>query len=239
MTTPADTATPHRASLRISTTSADASYRKHAALHTNRQHEDTDATLCYRYGIMSATTDLVRTLLAPNITTGKYSTVFVGNVAACLNDGTTNVATIFHAIGSLEGAHKNRPERTRPPTLFRRPPLKGLWHKHFHEGTIASMALNIQNHWNGRLDQLISKHFHTGEVVTQEAISGLVHDLVIKGYADRGQAGKITGEWIVFAKQDGINYYLTLGVHGDDDAIAKRVRMCIAEFPQVRTLKHI
>jgi hypothetical protein len=36
---------------------------------------------------MSATaTDLVRTLLAPNITTGKYSTVFVGNVAGCLND---------------------------------------------------------------------------------------------------------------------------------------------------------
>jgi hypothetical protein len=187
----------------------------------------------------AAATDLVRTLLAPNITTGKYSTVFVRDVAACLENGTTNVATIFHAIGSLEGAHKNRPERTRPPSLFRRPPLKGLWHKHFHQGTIPSLALNLQNHWNGRLDQLIGEHFHIGEVVTQEAVSSLVHDLVIKGYEDRGRAGRITGEWIVFAKQDGINYYLTLGVHGDDDAIAKRVRMCAAEFPHVSVLERI
>ena len=46
---------------------------------------------------------------------------------------------------------------------------------------------------------------------------------------------KGTGEWIIYARLDSTNYYLTLGVHGDDEAISRRVRNCLNEFPELAT----
>ncbi len=60
--------------------------------------------------------------------------------------------------------------------------------------------------------------------------------LVNGGYMERRAASKLTGEWIVFARHGGANHYLTLGAHGDDHAIAARVRACASEFPHVTGL---
>jgi hypothetical protein len=54
---------------------------------------------------------------------------------------------------------------------------------------------------------------------------------------ERANDGRLTGEWIVFAKQDGVNYYLTLGVHQDDEAIWRRCKACAAEFPDLRIIQ--
>jgi hypothetical protein len=43
------------------------------------------------------------------------------------------------------------------------------------------------------------------EQVVREFIQRYVHH----GYLERGRNGKMTGEWIVFAKQDNEAYYLT------------------------------
>ncbi len=44
----------------------------------------------------------------------------------------------------------------------------------------------------------------------------------------------MTGEWIVFAKHNGKNFYLTLGVHQEDNAsVALRIWQCGWEFPFV------
>jgi hypothetical protein len=60
---------------------------------------------------------------------------------------------------------------------------------------------------------------------------------VMKGYSDRARNSKLTGEWIIFAKHDDRNYYLTLGVHGDDAAIWDRCRSCADEFPELAILR--
>jgi hypothetical protein len=54
------------------------------------------------------------------------------------------------------------------------------------------------------------------------------------GYRERSQSGEITGEWIIFARQNDVNYYLTLGSHTEgDEAIRQRVLDCCAEFPNL------
>jgi hypothetical protein len=62
------------------------------------------------------------------------------------------------------------------------------------------------------------------EQVVREFIQRYVHH----GYLERGRNGKMTDEWIAFAKQDNETYYLTLGAHTEDDeAIWRRCKsMC-------------
>ena len=64
-------------------------------------------------------------------------------------------------------------------------------------------------------------------------IGFLAHEIVIGGYHNRSDRGRLTGEWIVYASQNGRNTYLTLGIHGDDDAIFGRVLNCVDEFPDL------
>jgi hypothetical protein len=56
---------------------------------------------------------------------------------------------------------------------------------------------------------------------------------VVQLYADRARAQELTGEWIVFAKHEGKNYYLCLAGHdeGDDHIFARISDGCAYEFP--------
>ena len=51
-------------------------------------------------------------------------------------------------------------------------------------------------------------------------------------FKKRKKDNKLTGEWIVFAKNLGINYYLCLATHNDDDnSIYNKIKHnCTQEF---------
>ena len=173
------------------------------------------------------------------VVTGQYSQVLVTDLLTHLRNDTLDLHDVYDAIGALEGAAHTRPSATKPESQFRRPPLKGFWHKHHHHGSMISLVKNIHNHWaKGGVADLVARHLEGEPVVTSQLTSRLAHEYVITGYQDRASARELTGEWILFAKHGGINYYLTLGKHGEsDDAIAHRVRQCEAEFPGVRLLE--
>ena len=60
----------------------------------------------------------------------------------------------------------------------------------------------------------------------------LSQKMFINGLKNRRDSNAETGEWIVFAKYKGENYYLTLGLHTENDQeIYQRVASCKAEFP--------
>ena len=61
----------------------------------------------------------------------------------------------------------------------------------------------------------------------------IVHQLVLGGLDERAGAQRMTGDWIIFAKREGRNFYLGLGTHDDDDeALYQRLRQGSEwEFP--------
>lgn len=51
-------------------------------------------------------------------------------------------------------------------------------------------------------------------------------------------AGELTGEWIVYARHEGVNYYLCLGKHDShDDHLRSHIDgICCKEFPFLTAL---
>ena len=138
---------------------------------------------------------------------------------------------------------------TKPEEQFKKEPLKGLWHKHY--GSSRFMGKNLTNHWKLQ-DKSTSKKFHEMALETSKSygqngflptidspieLRRFTADLAqnfIAGLKEREDSKELTGEWIVFAKHAGSNYYLTVAHHGEknrDRNILMRVRSCKTEFP--------
>jgi len=138
---------------------------------------------------------------------------------------------IIVELDNIENGDGNT--QTKLATEFRRPPLTGLWHKHFfcHHFVVP----NIQNALRGgKLGELINNVMDpSNATITEEMISELAHRITNEPIENRANDQRLTGEWIVFAKENGMNYYLCLSTHNtDDQKIANRIREhCIREFP--------
>lgn len=168
--------------------------------------------------------------------TGRYSAGLVRELGAHFENETANVFPIFGAIAALEGAKSARPSRTKDASPFDRHKwLKGLWHVHYTQAQF--MRRNLELHWKPvhRQNRLIKDSFDGWEL--WQAVRDFSKRYV-EGYLQRGDDNELTGEWVVFAKQDGVNYYLTLGTHKkEDEAIWRRCKACAPEFPGLRIIQ--
>ena len=149
------------------------------------------------------------------------------------------IPTNFPATLSLH--HFHRSTGTKPAQRFERLPLKGLWKKHYLIGGLRSYAVNLKAGAGkrGREFKKIVKSRHTPDTPPQEVAKNIADD-ICQIYAGRAQAQELTGEWIIFAKHEGKNYYLCLATHTQgDDEIFRMVRDgCVGEFPFLRSLLH-
>ena len=177
-------------------------------------------------------TPYVREHLDLHMVNGRYSVSLAHELANMYEGRTGNVFAVFDEIAGLEGHPIARPSLTKPPSRFTRSPLRELWHKHYHQADF--IPTNVENHWRANSFADHIKNAVAKMSVPNHKLTGfMLHELVISGYQDRSQAGRLTGEWIIYARQDERNTYLTLGTHGDDDAIYERVRACANEFPDL------
>ncbi len=141
---------------------------------------------------------------------------------------------ILDELDFLEGLRVN--SRTKPAMPFDSPALKPLWHKHFSAS--RHVLKNIGIRWaldrkgNRDLDGLIGSIAKAG---SDRWADQLCHQIVIGGYAERAQRGRLTGDWIIFAKHDRRNYYLDLATHtegNDGQTLMEKIRLgSEAEFP--------
>lgn len=139
---------------------------------------------------------------------------------------------VIEELQNLENGDGNT--ETKLATEFRRPPLASLWHKHFFSHHF--LITNIQNALKGgKLDRLVNDVMNPSKstIITKEMISELAHRVTHEPVEERANNQKLTGEWIVFAKEGGKNYYLCLNTHNaGDQQIADRIKNnCIREFP--------
>ena len=141
----------------------------------------------------------------------------------------------FEIADEIRGLERSEcSTRTKPATRFSRKPLEGLWHKHFFSARF--MAHNIVNHLGGgKLERLVNEIFDPDKspVVTEEMINELAYRVSVESFEQRAGKGKLTGEWIVFAKYEGQNYYLCLATHhASDQSIHDKIKaVCWREFP--------
>lgn len=165
----------------------------------------------------------------------RYSWLFVLNVLLYERIHGIDPSHIIDEIKALEGAG-HKPE-TKPSTMFAREPLKGLWHQHFFAAHFVPH--NISNHLAGdRLKKLVEEVMDPAKsaVVTQEMINELSHRLVHESMEQRAADKKLTGEWIIFAKHNGQNYYLCLATHETGDQIIFnniKTGDCLQQFPEL------
>lgn len=103
-------------------------------------------------------------------------------------------------------------------TEFRKYPLKGFWHKHYFSARFIGHNLWNQTR-NGKLEKLVREVYdpQKSPVVTKAMNKEFAKKLISGSLDERQEQNRLTGEWIVFAKYKGHNYYLCLGTHNGED----------------------
>ncbi len=163
---------------------------------------------------------------------GRYSHLFLLNLYSMEKHQGIPPDLVTQEIKSLEQGSQSY---MKPETPYKRKPLRGLWHKHFFASLPSTVAHNLSNELGRRgVRQAVETAFHPskGDRVTPEMISDLVSAIVEKPFQKRSDEGRLTGEWIVYAKHRDQNYYLCISSHKHgDDAIAGNLRtVCCREF---------
>ena len=141
-------------------------------------------------------------------------------------------------INALEGL--GPPSQLKAPIQNKYPPLKGLWHKHYQLNGLRSLAMNIGNalkrYGLPYAQQKVNEAKAAGELryFSAEDVKPIVNDALHNNFVQLGKDGAVSGEWLVFAKHEGNNYYLCLTTH--DTSQHAQVRqtidaMCCREFP--------
>ena len=153
-----------------------------------------------------------------------------------------NPQPVIREIKAMEG--QIPPTGTKPPTQFKGPWLGGLWHKHFEDTNLASMAINLKNGWKDQGMELFKQRIADAEngtapkFFTIDDVPAMVDDLVSGTYRRRKAAQKLTGEWIVYAIHEGKNYYLGLWQHSNGDEMLRQniERNCLTQFPFLKDI---
>lgn len=153
----------------------------------------------------------------------RVSTVFLMQTLKLQINRVVNIHSIIEEIKVLEGISSK--SFTKKAESFKREPLKGLYKKHFFNARF--LLRNINSHYgidfggNKFLDEVIKESF-----TKADAANHFAHNYIVGAYESRVRQSKVTGEWIVFQKFEGKNYYLTLAAHTEeDDLIYERVKM--------------
>ena len=147
-------------------------------------------------------------------------------------EGVTDITPrIADQIDILEG---RRPARgMKGPDQFKHLPLRGLWKAHYLRHAREAVPINILhevrrkgNRADAYLAEVIENRpeDRVGTDFTLEEVEKLIGDYAAKVgelFESRQERGALTGEWLVFAKHEGQNYYLALGVHSEDVVTAQ------------------
>ncbi len=172
-----------------------------------------------------------------NMPNAIFTSLFLTQLRQLRDGAILDTFHISDEIKSIEGVERRT--STKPATQFQRPPLKGLWHQHFFNPRFIPQ--NIGSHWklgsggSPELLEMFAEEMAAEEsgIVTKGLINRIAYRFIDGAFRDRASAGRITGEWIIFAKHEGKNFYLTVGLHGEDDAVIyeRVMKWCKPEFP--------
>lgn len=193
-------------------------------------------------GAMSDLLAFAKVIGLESATSGRYSVLLLLQLFGATKSGMLNPAKVVGQIRTLEGTEIGYGLKAATP--FKRPPLQGLWHQHYLEDGVRSMAINIHKGlrrfglpW---VKQRIADAKASGEkrYFTVADVPQIADDAVASNWARLKQHSALTGEWIVFAKHEGNNYYLSIAEHnGDHLSLRTQIdAICVKEFPFLKDI---
>lgn len=146
-----------------------------------------------------------------------------------------NVQPILDLIASIEDDEFD--PSIKGPDEFKYEPLKGLWKAHFFDSMF--LLKNVQLNWakEKKIKNLIKTEMEKSKEkkIGKEFISRLAHKFVFGGLGERADKGKLTGEWLIFGKYEGKNYYLAVCRHTadeqDKEVYSSLKKYCGDEYP--------
>ncbi len=176
------------------------------------------------------------------VITGRYSVLLLLELFGGCKSGMQNPAKIVSQIRILEGVEANR--GLKAATQFKHLPLQGLWHQHYFEDGLSSMAQNIRKGlvrfglpWVEQKiadakDSVEKKYFSIVDV------PHIANDAINANWQRLRDAEALTGEWLIFAKHEGKNYYLSLGKHkGEHEMLRTQIEaIAVQEFPFLKDI---
>jgi len=170
-------------------------------------------------------------LAAPN----RYSWILVADMLINLEVNGIDPTQIVHEIKALENPTKI--SHAKPATQFKHPPLYPLWHKHYFSAHFLAHNIHAELNRGGKLEKLVEEVLDPNKspVITKEMINELSHRVTHEPFESRANDGRITGEWLVFAKHNGQNHYLCMATHdtGDQAIFDKLAYACKRQFPMI------
>jgi hypothetical protein len=141
---------------------------------------------------------------------------------------------ILSAIREIEQG--DLPSGVKPATQFKKMPLKGLWHKHYFSAHFLVNNILLGLGKNG-VQKLVNEVMDpaNSDVITQEMIDELTHRVIHDPVETREASKKLTGEWIIYLRHEGKNYYLCCNTHdaGDQFIYDRIVENCVRDFPDL------
>lgn len=166
----------------------------------------------------------------------RISSIFVAQIYRLERNRVFNIFEIMDEVKHLEGLRQSTLTGKERP--FKGLVLNGLHKKHFTGAHFIlkniGIHLGYENGKTARLDQIIRQAFerNTSGYVDDDFINYIAHHTTVGAYEERARKS-LTGEWIVFRKHEGKNYYLTLAAHDEgDESVKRRVGMAYEfDFP--------
>lgn len=146
----------------------------------------------------------------------RISSIFLAQAYSLELGRIFDASDLTHPIKVLEGLAST--DSTGPEERFRHPPLAGLYKKHFMSPRFIANNLGnfLKSKYGGaHFDRLWDEgaKFNPDGVITEEFIKYLSIGIARDPYEIRSRMQRLTGEWVVFHKHEGVNYYLTIGFH--------------------------
>jgi len=194
--------------------------------------------------------DLVATARAnrlPDAVIARCSTLFLFNLWETGSRLGWNQPFVAMEVLAEEGLHPGL-RGLKKPDWFRGPELRGLWKRHFYDGSFVAENVRValdSGAMNEELWELLRPtRRRLGESESEYALR-LSRDVAAlalhHGYAERKRRRRLSGEWIIYAKHPAGNHYLCLATHKEGDAgIRERiVQGVVPQFPFVGELLHV
>lgn len=181
-----------------------------------------------------ARTEFVKNYRFDELIPNRYSEVLVVDLMINLRLNKINPRQIIDEIEQLESTVSDA--FTKEATQYKHPPLHPLWHKHYFSEHFLIENIQIELQRKGRWSEIFRSSLGAeGSILTKEQIKNLAHETITGTVSKRSDEKRITGEWLIFAKEATGNIYLCMANHdtGDQNIYDKVAYCCKRQFPHL------